>query len=668
MEEDNLEKELNNGALHEEHYSSADIDVLEGLEGVRARPAMYIGSTDTRGLHHLVYEIVDNSVDEALAGIADTIKVTLATDNSVTVEDNGRGIPVDIHPKVGKSALEVVLTMLHAGGKFRKGSYAISTGLHGVGASVVNALSDSMEVWVKKDGQEYYQAFARGKALAPIKVIGKAKASGTTVKFKPDATIFKETQEFSFETLSNRFEEVAYLTAGLRIILKDERTGHEATFHFEGGIKSMVEHLNIAREKLHDDIIYLKKDFNDGVQVEVSMQYTDNYSESVYSFANNVNTADGGTHLSGFKSALTKTINDYARNRKDQFKEFDENFMGDDVREGLTAVVSVKLPEPQFEGQTKAKLGNSEIKGIVESAVSEMLAEYLEENPKTAKAIVNKCLDTAKARKAAQKAKDLVRRKSELEISALPGKLADCSDKDPAKCEIFLVEGDSAGGSAKSGRDRRFQAIMPLRGKVINVYKADIKKVLDNNEIRSIITALDAGFDEAGPNAMLDEEENGNGNGKKSFEIDALRYHKVVIMTDADIDGAHIRTLLLTFFYRYMTELIRRGHIYIAQPPLYKVKVGKVEKYAYSDEELQKVLDQLGRDNYSIQRYKGLGEMNAEQLWETTMNPETRTMFKVTMDDARKADEMFSILMGDAVEPRKKFIETHAIYARNIDI
>lgn len=663
-----MEKELNKAAITEEHYSSADIDVLEGLEGVRARPAMYIGSTDTRGLHHLVYEIVDNSVDEALAGIADTITVTLGRDGSATICDNGRGIPVDIHPKVGKSALEVVLTMLHAGGKFRKSSYMISTGLHGVGASVVNALSEIMEVWVKKDGKEYYQAFSKGKSLGQIRVIGDASTSGTTVRFKPDPAIFKETQDFCFETLSHRFEEVAYLTAGLKLELVDERDGQRESFHFEGGIKSMVEHMNVAREKIHEDIIYLRKETPEKVQVEVAMQYTDNYSESIYSFANNVNTADGGTHMSGLKSALTKTINDYARNRKDQFKEFDENFMGDDVREGLTAVISVKLPEPQFEGQTKAKLGNSEIKGIVESSVTELLAEYLEENPRTAKAIIMKCLATSRARKAAQKAKDLVRRKSELEISALPGKLADCSDKDPARCEIFLVEGDSAGGSAKSGRDRRFQAIMPLRGKVINVYKADIKRVLENNEIRSIITALDAGFDEEGPNAVpTDDEDNGNGN-KKSFNLDSLRYHKVVIMTDADIDGAHIRTLLLTFFYRYMPDLIREGHIYIAQPPLYKIKAGKIEKYVYSDEELQKALDQIGRDNYNIQRYKGLGEMNAEQLWDTTMNPETRTMFRVAMEDARKADELFSILMGDAVEPRRKFIETHAIYAKNIDI
>lgn len=661
-----MEKELNNVTLHEDHYGSGDIDVLEGLEGVRFRPAMYIGSTDARGLHHLVYEIVDNSVDEALAGVADKITVTLHKDGSASIADNGRGIPVDIHPKVGKSSLEVVLTMLHAGGKFRKNSYMISTGLHGVGASVVNALSVLMEVWVKKDGKEYYQAFSKGKSLAPIKEIGKADVSGTTVRFKPDPSIFKETQEFSTETLGHRFEELAYLTAGLKIELVDERDGTSQEFHFEGGIRSMVEHMNIARGKLHDEIICLRKETSDGVIVEVAMQYTDNYSESVYSFANNVNTADGGTHLSGFKSALTKTINDYARSRKDQFKDFDENFMGDDVREGLTAVISVKLPEPQFEGQTKAKLGNSEIKGIVESAMTELLAEYLEENPKVAKSIIQKCLDTAKARKAAQKAKDLVRRKSELDISALPGKLADCSDKDPSRCEIYLVEGDSAGGSAKSGRDRRFQAIMPLRGKVINVYKADIKRVLENNEIRSIITALDAGFDEAGPNAPPDDEENGNG--KKNFNIETLRYHKVVIMTDADIDGAHIRTLLLTFFYRYMPELIKRGHVYIARPPLYKIKAGKVEKYVYSDEELQKALDELGRDNYTIQRYKGLGEMNAEQLWDTTMNPETRTMFRVAMDDARKADELFSILMGDAVDPRKKFIETHAIYAKNIDI
>ncbi len=659
-----MEKELNSTQVARE-YTSGDIDVLVGLEGVRARPAMYIGSTDARGLHHLVYEVVDNSVDEALAGICDLIKVTIGKDGSITVQDNGRGIPVDIHPKTGKSALETVLTMLHAGGKFRHSSYAISTGLHGVGASVVNALSDYMEVWVKKDGSEYYQKFSKGFALNPIKVIGTAKTTGTTTKFKPDATIFKETQDFSFETLSYRFEEIAYLTAGLRIELTDEREGRSEAYHFEGGIRQMVEQMNVAREKIHEDIVYFKKDLPEKLQVEVALQYTDNYSESVYSFANNVNTGDGGTHLSGFKSGLTKTINDYARSRKDQFKEFDENFMGDDVREGLTAVISVKLPDPQFEGQTKAKLGNSEVKGLVEGVISELLGDYLEENPKSAKLIIQKCLQTANARKAAQKAKDLVRRKSELEISELPGKLADCSDKDPAKCELFLVEGDSAGGSAKSGRDRRFQAIMPLRGKVINVYKADIKRVLENNEIRSIITALAAGFDERGPNAVDDEE---NGSRGKTFNIEELRYHKVVIMADADIDGAHIRTLLLTFFYRYMPALIHGGHIYIAQPPLYKVKAGKTEKYAYSDEELQKVLDELGRDNYNIQRYKGLGEMNAEQLWETTMNPETRIMLRVKMDDARKADELFSILMGDAVEPRKKFIETHAIYAKNIDV
>jgi DNA gyrase subunit B len=627
-------------------YNASQIQVLEGLEAVRRRPSMYIGSTCTKGLHHLVFEIIDNSIDEALAGFCDQIEVVLQADGALLVEDNGRGIPVDLHPKEKKSALEVVMTMLHAGGKFGGEGYKVSGGLHGVGASVVNALSKKMEVWVKSQGQVYYQSYQQGKPDEPVKAIGTAEGTGTTTKFYPDPEIF-ETCEFNFEYLTHRIREMAFLNRGVKISLKDEKNEKEAVFHYTGGIVSFVEHLNKTKDPIHKEIIYTRKKIEDS-EIEAALQYNDSFVESVFSFANNINTQEGGTHLSGFRAALTRTLNDYAK-KANLIKEAETSLSGDDVREGLTAIINVKLRFPQFEGQTKTKLGNSEMRGMVETAVNEGLAEFLEENPASAKKIIEKCLLAARAREAARKAKELTRRKSALEVGSLPGKLADCSSKEPELSELYLVEGDSAGGSAKQGRDRRFQAILPLRGKIINVEKASLDKVLNNEEIKAMITALGTGFG-------------------ADFDLAKLRYHKIVTMTDADVDGSHIRILLLTFFYRFMTPLIEDGYVYIAQPPLYMVKQGKNEYYEYSDKELDELLKRIGRQNITVQRYKGLGEMNADQLWETTMNPQNRTILQVSMEDAVEADGVFSMLMGDKVEPRKEFITTHATEVRNLDV
>ncbi|KGK98656.1 DNA gyrase subunit B [Methanococcoides methylutens] len=628
-------------------YDATHIQVLEGLEAVRKRPSMYIGSVDTRGLHHLVYEIVDNSIDEALAGYCDSIDVSINSDGSVTVVDNGRGIPVGTHPKYKKSALEVVLTVLHAGGKFDKSNYKVSGGLHGVGVSVVNALSEWMEVEVKRDGKLYYQRYEYGAPVADVSVIGDAEGNGTKSTFMPDSKIF-ETLHFDYSTLITRLRELAFLNKGIRISITDARQEEmeQDVFEYEGGIVSFVEHLNMSRTPLHKDPIYFERE-KEGTIVEISMQYTDSYGEYVYSFANNINTHEGGTHLVGFKTALTRVANDYIK--KNNVVKGDEKLSGEDIREGLAAIISVKLTEPQFEGQTKTKLGNSELKGIVDSMVSEGLSEYMEENPKVATIIFQKALDARRAREAAKKARELTRRKSALEVSTLPGKLADCSEKDPTVSEVYLVEGDSAGGSAKQGRDRKFQAILPFRGKIINVEKARLAKVLKNNEVLSLITAMGTGIGE-------------------DYNLEKARYHKVIIMTDADVDGAHIRTLILTFFFRYMTPLIDAGYVYIAQPPLYRIKKGKAEHYVYSDRELAAKLEEIGEKGTSIQRYKGLGEMNPEQLWETTMNPETRTLLQVSMEDAVAADEIFSILMGDEVAPRKAFIQKHAKEVVNLDV
>ena len=628
-------------------YGAGQIQVLEGLEAVRKRPSMYIGSTDAKGLHHLVYEVVDNSIDEALAGYCTNIEVLLRPDHSVRVVDNGRGIPTEVIPKYQKSALEVVMTMLHAGGKFDNNAYKVSGGLHGVGVSAVNALSEWMEVEVKRGGKLYKQRYEFGKPVTPVTTIGESTLTGTTVTFKPDKTIF-ETLEFNIETIENRLRELAFLNKGIKITLKDEFSEKEEVFQYEGGIISFVEFLNKNKNVLHEKPIYFQKQ-KDTTTVEIAMQYNDSYTENVYTFANNINTHEGGTHLVGFKAALTKVSNDYAKSKS--FLKGDEKLSGDDVREGLTAIINVKLTSPQFEGQTKTKLGNSDIKGIVETLVSEGLSEFLEENPVAAKNILTKALEAAEAREAARKARELTRRKNALEISSLPGKLADCSEKDPAKSEIYIVEGDSAGGSAKQGRDRKFQAILPLRGKILNVEKARLTKILKNEEIRALITAIGAGI----------------GDGEE-FDIEKTRYHKIVVMTDADVDGSHIRTLLLTLFYRYMKPLIESGYIYIAQPPLFKVKKGKTELYIYNEEELNKKLAEIGREGITMQRYKGLGEMNPTQLWETTMDPQTRTMLKVTLEDAIKADEIFTILMGDKVEPRREFIEKHAREVRNLDV
>ncbi len=632
-----------------QEYNAQQIQVLEGLEPVRKRPGMYIGTTGPRGLHHLVYEVVDNSIDEALGGFCDNIEVTINEDNSIKVVDNGRGIPVDIHPKTGKSTLETVLTVLHAGGKFGGGGYKVSGGLHGVGISVVNALSEFVEVEVRKDGKVYMQRFERGVPCHDIMIIGETSGRGTTTLFKPDADIFEET-EFKYETLEYRLRELAFLNKGVKINLIDKRAGQEQNnlFHYDGGIIEFVKHLNKNREMIHEKVIYIEKEKEDSV-IEIAMQYTDSYTESIFSFANNINTQEGGTHLIGFKAALTKVINDYAR-KQGYLKEKDQNLMGEDVREGLTAIISVKLTEPQFEGQTKTKLGNSEMRGIVDSVTSEYLDAFLQENPSEARIVVEKGLKAQRAREAAKKARELTRRKGVLENTSLPGKLADCSEKDPALSELYIVEGDSAGGSAKQGRDRATQAILPLRGKILNVEKARLDKILNYSEIRSLITALGTSIGE-------------------DFDIEKLRYHKVIIMTDADVDGAHIRTLLLTFFFRYMKPLVELGHIYAAQPPLYKIKKGKNEYYCYSEKELNKRLDELGRETKAdIQRYKGLGEMNPDQLWDTTMNPATRTLLQVNIEDAAGADEIFNTLMGDKVEPRRDFIEKNAKYVKNLDV
>ena len=642
---------------HDSHYDESQIQVLEGLEAVRRRPGMYIGSTDERGLHHLVYEIVDNAVDEALAGYCDCIVVTIHRDGSVTVQDNGRGFPVGIHPKMHRPSVEVCLTVLHAGGKFGGEGYKVSGGLHGVGASVVNALSKHLTVTVYQDGKIYRQEYERGKVLYDLKVIGETERTGTTITFLPDVKTGEdpepgvfETGEFSFDTLKTRFREMAFLNKGIRIELVDERVEpkHEAVFHYEGGIISFVEYLNKNKEALFPKPIYIEG-LKNGSTVEVAMQWNDGFNENVFSFANNIYTPEGGTHLAGFRNALTRVINDYGR-RTGAIKATDQNLTGDDVREGLAAIVSVKLVEPQFEGQTKTKLGNSEIRPLVDALVSDKLSTYFEENPTAARAVLDKCLSAARAREAARKARDLTRRKTALESAALPGKLADCSERDPSKCEIFIVEGDSAGGSAKQGRDRHFQAILPLRGKILNVEKTRIDKALGNAEIKAMITAFGAGFG-------------------KNFDETKLRYHRIVCMTDADVDGAHIRILLLTFFYRFMPQLIEKGYVYAAQPPLYKVTRGKFEKYVYSDAELQQTLDELGRDaKPDVQRYKGLGEMSYQQLWDTTMDPAKRSMYRMEMKDAIAADELFTLLMGDKVEPRKVFIEQNAKLVANLDI
>jgi DNA gyrase subunit B len=626
-------------------YTEAQIQVLEGLEAVRRRPGMYIGSTGPRGLHHLVYELVDNAVDEALAGFCTAVRVTLHQDGRVTVWDNGRGIPVGPHPTAKISTMEVALTKLHAGGKFGGGGYKVSGGLHGVGLSVVNALSEELEARSRRDGFVYVQRYRGGEPLGPVSSEGPAEDTGFEVTFRPDATIF-ETTEFDFDTISNRLREMAFLNAGLCLSLRDEATGTYARYEYQGGVVSFVEYLNLNREVLHPKPIALSA-VRDDVAVDVALQYNDSYVETVFSFANTIRTHEGGTHEAGFKAALTRVCNDYAR-RLNLLKDGDTNLTGEDVREGLTAIIAVKLYEPQFEGQTKTKLGNSEVRGITESVVADGLATYFEENPAVARRILEKALNAARAREAARKARELTRRKTALETASLPGKLADCASKDPAESELFLVEGDSAGGSAKLGRDRQHQAILPLRGKILNVERARLDKILGNEEIRAMITAI------------------GTGVGHE-FDLSKARYQRIIIMTDADVDGAHIRTLLLTFFYRYMTPLIDAGYVYIAQPPLYLVKKGKWEQYCYDDQELERVLTQIGRDGVVIQRYKGLGEMNAEQLWETTMNPETRTLLQVTLEDAVAADWIFTVLMGDKVESRRDFIEENAHLVRNLD-
>jgi DNA gyrase subunit B len=634
-------------------YGADQIQILEGLEAVRKRPGMYIGSTSARGLHHLVYEIVDNSVDEALAGACTKIDIVLNNDGSVTVTDNGRGIPVGINHKSGLTAVEVVFTILHAGGKFGGGGYKVSGGLHGVGASVVNALSDWLEVEVRHEGKVYEQRFEKGKTCYPLKVVGDCdkESSGTKVTFMPDETIFEET-DFDYDTLRTRFRETAFLTKGLKIVLKDEREGKEQNheFHYEGGIKEFVQYLNKNKTVLYPDVMYFEG-LKNGVMVEVAMQHNDAYNESVYTFVNNINTPEGGTHLVGFRNALTKTFNDYARENK-LLKDSDLNLTGDDIREGLTAIISIKIEDPQFEGQTKQKLGNSEARGAVEGIVGEQLTYYLEQNPQIAKLVLEKSILAQRAREAARKARDLTRRKTALEGTSLPGKLADCSDKDPKNCEIYIVEGDSAGGSAKTARSRATQAILPLRGKILNVEKARLDRIYGNAEIKAMITAFGTGIHE-------------------DFDITKLRYNKIIIMTDADVDGAHIATLMLTFIYRFMPELIKQGHVYLAKPPLYKLEKNKQIWYCYSDDELDKVLEEVGRDqNNRIQRYKGLGEMDPDQLWETTMDPERRILLRVNMDDDNESevDITFDTLMGDRVEPRRKFIEDHAKYVQNLDI
>ena len=630
-----------------QNYGDSQIQVLEGLEAVRKRPGMYIGSTSARGLHHLVYEIVDNSIDEALAGYCQNITVKINKDNSVLISDDGRGMPVGIHPKMGKPTVEVIMTILHAGGKFGGGGYKVSGGLHGVGASVVNALSAECEVTVNRDGEVWRQRYERGVAVTGLDKIGTTDEHGTTTYFKPDDEIFEEL-EFDYDTLAQRLRELAFLNKGIKIIFTDDRIGKEEVFHYEGGIKSFVSYLNRNKEVLQQEPIYVEGSKDDYI-VEIALQYNDSYNENIFSFANNIDTVEGGTHLSGFKSALTRSLNDYSK-KFGFLKDNDKNLSGDDIREGLTAVVSVKLTDPQFEGQTKTKLGNSEVRGIVDNIVGEGVSTFLEENPNVGKIIIEKALLASRAREAARKARELTR-KSVLERTSLPGKLADCSSKDPMECEIYIVEGDSAGGSAKQGRNRRFQAILPLRGKIMNVEKQRLDKMLNSDTIRSMITAFGAGIGD-------------------DFDIEKIRYNRIIIMTDADVDGAHIRTLLLTFFYRYMRELVDQGHVYIAQPPLYKISKGKREEYAYSDKELNTILETFGGKDSSvdIQRYKGLGEMNAEQLWETTMDPEKRILLRATVEDAMAADEIFTILMGDKVEPRREFIQQNAKKVVNLDI
>ena len=627
-------------------YDTDSIQVLEGLAAVKKNPAMYIGSTDERGLHHLVYEVVDNSIDEALAGFCTKILISLNKDGSVTVVDDGRGIPVSIHKKYNKSGVELVMTTLHAGGKFDNKAYKVSGGLHGVGVSVVNALSEWLEAKVRRNGKEYYQKYDHGFAIEPLKEIGTSDKSGTTIHFFPDSEIF-ETTDIKYDVIANRLKELAFLNAGLEIEISDERSGKTDIFKFEGGIREFVQHINRNKTPLHPDPIYLKAEKED-VEVEIAIQYTDGYTENIFTFANNINTHEGGTHLSGFKGALTRVLNDYGR-KNNMFDGIDFSLSGEDCREGITTVISCKVRHPQFEGQTKTKLGNSDVRGIVESLTNEKLSEFFEENPVVARTILDKSVNASRAREAARKARELTRRKGLLESSALPGKLADCSCRDPSKVELYIVEGDSAGGSAKQGRDREFQEILPLRGKILNVEKARMDKILKNNEILALITAIGTGIGE-------------------EFDIEGARYHKIVIMTDADVDGEHIRTLLLTFFFRYMRPLIEEGYLYIAQPPLYKLSKGKQVAYAYSERERLEKVKELGETGVGMQRYKGLGEMNPNQLWETTMDPENRMMVKVTVDDAVDADELFTILMGEKVEPRREFIEIHAKDVTNLDI
>ena len=651
-----LDQNLENVTAVDGDYGEEQIQVLEGLEAVRKRPGMYIGSTDARGLHHLVYEIVDNSVDEALAGFCREIRVTLNEDGSVTVSDDGRGFPVGLHPKMGRPAVEVCLTILHAGGKFGGGGYKVSGGLHGVGASVVNALSRHFMVTVYQNGQIYRQEYERGKYLYDLKVIGTTDRTGTTIQFWPDVHseenpegIF-ETGAFEYETLRNRLREMAFLNKGVRIIFRDDRDEkhRENDFCYEGGLKEFVKFLNQNKTVLFPEPIYTEG-IKDGILVEMAMQYNDSYAENVYSFANNIATPDGGTHLAGFNTAVTRAINDYGRRYK-ILKDNEPNLKGEDVRESLTAIISIKMEDPQFESQTKSKLGSGQVRGVVDSLVTEELSTYLEENPTVARAIVGRCVDAQRAREAARKARETVRRKTVLESGSMPGKLADCSERDPAKCEIFMVEGDSAGGSAKEGRDRHFQAILPLRGKILNVEKVRLDRALDNQEIRAMITAFGCGFGD-------------------QFDESKLRYHRIVCMTDADVDGAHIRILLLTFFYRFMRPLVEKGYVYAAMPPLYKVTKGKTERYVYDDDELQRLLDEIGREpKPEIQRYKGLGEMSSEQLWMTTMNPETRSMMQITPNDAMEADRLFTLLMGDSVEPRKQFIQENSDLVANLDV
>ena len=657
MADEMLQDDIEQATQVTHDYGEEQIQVLEGLEAVRKRPGMYIGSTDVRGLHHLVYEIVDNSVDEALAGFCKRIDVTLHKDGSVSVRDDGRGFPVGIHPKMGRPAVEVCLTVLHAGGKFGGGGYKVSGGLHGVGASVVNALSERLMVTVYQDGKIHRQEYARGKYLYDLKVIGETDRTGTTIQFWPDVKskdnpegIFEEGVTFDFDVLKNRLREMAYLNKGIRIVFTDER-GEEPVikdYCFEGGLREFVKHLNRNKETLFPEPIYTEG-LKDGILVEVAMQYNDSYAENIYTFVNNIATPDGGTHLMGFNTALTAAINEYGRKYK-LLKDSDANLKGEDVRESLTAIVSIKMEDPQFESQTKSKLGSGQVRGVVNDLVKEELSTYLEENPAIARSILERCLSAQRAREAARKARELTRRKTVLESASLPGKLADCSERDPSKCEIFLVEGDSAGGSAKEGRDRHFQAILPLRGKILNVEKTRLERALGNQEIRAMITAFGCGIGE-------------------EFDESKLRYHRIVCMTDADVDGAHIRILMLTFFYRYMRPLVEKGYVYAAMPPLYKVTKGKTERYVYDDDELQRVLDEIGRDpKPEIQRYKGLGEMSKDQLWATTMDPATRTMMQITTEDAMAADEIFTLLMGDQVEPRKQFIQENADLVKDLDV